>query len=462
MIFTSYIYGVFLALVLVVYWCMPWKTVRNALLLAASYIFYGWIHPWFCYLVAASTLLDYACGLGMRSHPAYKRVFMIISLLGNLGMLGFFKYFNFFIANFTDLLAALGFSAHPWSLQIFLPVGISFYTFQTLSYTIDIYRGDLEPRRNFVDFALFVTFFPQLVAGPIERARNLLPQIEQKQKWAWQYLAFAWPLLIRGYLKKVVIADNVAVVADKVFMLQSPSLLLLIVGTLAFSLQIYADFSAYTDIARASAKLLGFDLMENFKSPYLAISPSDFWRRWHISFSSWIRDYLYIPLGGSRVSSKGRFLCVLLISLGLSGFWHGAAWHFVFWGLYHGLLIFLYHALGMGGRWRPQGPWRTGAAWLVMFVLVQVGWLQFRVVDMRWLMHIIGDATWLGSMNMVAAAVVGLITVAVYASPLFLLLFVDRKFPNNAWVQGVCYGIMLLAAACAFQQAGGDFIYFQF
>ena len=373
MIFTSFAYLVFLAIVFVAYWLIRNRTWQNILLLACSYLFYGYIHPWFCILIAASTVVDYFCGIGMGKFAAKRRLFLVLSLCTNLGMLGFFKYFHFFTDSFISLADNLGLQLHERTWQIMLPWGISFYTFQTLSYTIDVYRGKLEPRKNFLDFALFVSFFPQLTAGPIERASRLLPQIEKKRSWDWDMFLAAWPLFVRGYLKKMVIADNVALYVDKIYMLESPTLLLLIAGSIAFAIQIYADFSAYTDIARASAKLLGFELMKNFDSPYLVISPSDFWKRWHISFSSWIQDYLYIPLGGSRVKSQFKFALILLVTLGLSGLWHGAAWHFVAWGIFHAIILFVYHRLGITGKWNPLSKIKRLAAWLLMFCLTIMG-----------------------------------------------------------------------------------------
>lgn len=462
MIFTSFSYIIFLLLILFLYWLTPNKCWRNVYLLIGSYVFYGWIHPWFCILIAVSTLVDYACGIGIGQYPGRKKWFLLISLLVNLGMLGAFKYFNFFIDNITALLEGAGWHVHGPSMRIFLPVGISFYTFQTLSYTIDVYRGEMEPRRNFLDVAVFVALFPQLVAGPIERAKHLLPQIECRQKWSWDYFHFAWPLLIRGYLKKLVIADQIAVVVDKIFMLQHPPLALLCVGTLAFSLQIYADFSAYTDIARASAKLLGFDLMENFKSPYLAISPSDFWRRWHISFSTWIRDYLYIPLGGSRVKTRLGYFLVVMTTMGLSGLWHGAAWNFVLWGFYHGALLYTYSIVGLAGRWQPKNRWYMLAAWLFMFVLVQFGWLLFRTQDMSWLYVALKQGVWVGETDVWVAALVALLTVCVFSAPLFCLFILDRYYARVFWLRAVVYGGIIVLITCLHQPSGGDFIYFQF
>ncbi|MFQ5767123.1 MAG: MBOAT family O-acyltransferase, partial [Acidobacteriota bacterium] len=461
-IFTSFSYLYLLVVVLALYWTVRNRTLQNLLLLISSYLFYGWIHPWFCFLIASSTLIDYLCGLGMEKHSRLKKRFLIVSLVSNLGLLGTFKYFNFFTDNAYQVLTALGFHPHTMSLRIFLPVGISFYTFQTLSYTIDIYRGKLKPRRNLLDFAVFVSFFPQLVAGPIERAVRFLPQVERPRFLSMRQVEEAWPLLVRGYLKKLVIADNAAVYADKVFMYAHPSLPLLTAGTLAFTLQILSDFSAYTDIARGSAKLLGFELIENFRSPYLAISPSDFWRRWHISFSTWIRDYLYIPLGGSRVATFGRYAFVVAATMTLSGLWHGAAWNFIIWGFYHGVLLLAYHRLGLAGRWRPSTFWTAAVAWAAMFFFTIFGWLIFRAPDLSWLMDCLTHLSWqFGEASFLVSLQICLF-ILFYSIPLLLFLYLDRRLPAKKWIHSIAYGLCLFAIVLLFQEAGQDFIYFQF
>lgn len=461
MIFTSFVYVYFFIIVFISYWLIRKKTYQNILLLVASYVFYGWIHPWFCILIASSTIIDYFCGLGMKTKKN-KKIFLIISLVANLGMLGFFKYFNFFADNVHTILTMLGLQLSPWTLQIFLPVGISFYTFQTLSYTIDIYRGELEARKNFIDFAVFVSFFPQLVAGPIERAKRFLPQIEQNRIFNREIFSSAIPLIIRGYFKKMVIADNVSIYVDKIFMLENPDLFLLFVGGLAFTLQIFADFSAYTDIARGMARLLGFDLIKNFNAPYLAISPSDFWRRWHISFSSWIRDYLYISLGGSRVNKTYKFAIVLIVTMGLSGLWHGAAWNFVIWGLYHGILVFLYHKMGMGGRWCPIKKTQKVLAWFLMFLFTVFGWMIFRAYNVEWLFNVFYNFNLLGDSDAVISAISILIFVLIYSIPTIIFLGLDTYFTNQKWLHYIVYGFALILIVIFFRESAGDFIYFQF
>jgi len=460
--FVSYEFGVFFAVVYAACWLLRRRAWQNAFLLAASYVFYGFVHPWFCLLLAASTVVDFACGWGMTLRPARRRVFLVLSLSANLGMLGFFKYFDFFAANVAALLGRAGLHADPFTLQVLLPVGISFYTFQTLGYTIDIYRGITQPRRNFVDYALYVPFFPQLVAGPIERATRLLPQVEQERPWRYDDLAAGTTLLVRGFFKKMVIADNMAVFADKVFMLEHPTLALLLAGTLAFAVQIYTDFGGYTDIARGAARLLGFRLAENFRSPYLAVSPSDFWRRWHISFSSWIRDYLYIGLGGSRVGGWANQLRVLLLTMGLAGLWHGAAWHFVAWGLFHGLLIFAYRRAGLGGRWEPATPLTRALAVAVMFGFTLLGWLLFRAASLGWLAGVLtAPAAGLTGDSAVVTVVVLAFT-ALFTAPLFVLYALDRWLPRARPLHALFHGAALVAIVVFFLDNQQTFIYFQF
>lgn len=463
MIFTSISYAIFLAFIFSSYWLIRKKSLQNILLLVASYYFYGFIHPWFCILIASSTIVDYLCGLGMQRKPDRKKVFLIISLLFNLGLLGFFKYFNFFADNVHQLLETFGLNVNEFSLKIFLPVGISFYTFQTLSYTIDIYRGKLEARTNFIDFSVFVAFFPQLVAGPIERASRLLPQVESQRNWNSSLFFSAFPLLIRGFFKKLVIADNVAIYADKIFMLESPSFILLLAGGFAFAIQIFADFSAYTDIARASARLLGFELMENFNMPYIAISPSDFWRRWHISFSSWIRDYLYIPLGGSKVNSKIKFFFILLTSLGLSGLWHGASWNFVVWGIYHAIILFIYHQLGFSGQWKPKTKVGLALAWLTMSFFTLGGWLIFRTTSLSWLVrNLTVDFSWGFNVDHFVVAQVIVFTILFFCIPLLFLYLLEKYLPKLTFLHSAVYAISFIATLIFFRANPQDFIYFQF
>ncbi|MDA9859202.1 MBOAT family protein, partial [Rubripirellula sp.] len=391
-----------------------------------------------------------------------KILWLLISLVTNLGMLGTFKYFNFFADNVASVATMLGLSMDPIVLNVVLPVGISFYTFQTLSYTIDIYRGLLKPRRSFIDFALFVAFFPQLVAGPIERATRFLPQVERRRRFRLVLVTDAIPLLVRGYFKKLVVADNVAVYVNQIYGLESPSLLLLSVGSVGFAIQILADFSAYTDIARGSARLLGFDLIKNFNRPYVAITPSDFWRRWHISFSTWIRDYVYIPLGGSRVKTLTASVAVLIATMAISGLWHGAAWHFVAWGIYHGILLAAYRLVGFGSRWTPSSLTGHATAVGVMFTFTIFGWSLFRTDELPWLMNVLASGRIVGTnAELLGATVVGILY-ALYCG-LWLADDALTTFTPNWRFANVLVKYAMVAAVLLFgAEEQIEFIYFQF
>ena len=384
MIFHSLDFILFFAVVTLVYWRLNHRA-QNVLLLAASYFFYGYVHPWFLLLIGASTVIDYASARGMELWPARKRLFMGLSIVSNFGMLGFFKYFNFFVDNVHAALAAAGIDVSMPVLRVLLPVGISFYTFQAMSYTVDVYRGELRARRSLLDVAVFISFFPHLVAGPIQRASFLLPQVEGARRFSIERAASGFYLMVWGFFKKLVIADNVGVIANKVFALSDPSFEVLWAGVFAFAIQIYADFSAYTDIARGSSRWLGFELTQNFEHPYMARNPADFWRRWNISLSTWFRDYVYIPLGGSRAGELAWARNIMITFL-LSGLWHGASWNYVLWGLYHGVLLLLTRAHEMLGRGPASRSPRLSPRHLVqipaMFVLTLIGWLLFRETEL--------------------------------------------------------------------------------
>lgn len=343
MLFNSIDFFFFLPTVFLLYWFVFKNSSRsqNILILISSYVFYSWWDYRFLSLIVLSTVVDYALGLRIHNEKKdkFRKYFLFCSIFVNLGVLGFFKYYNFFIESWIDLLSGMGFqTSHVNSLNIILPVGISFYTFQTMSYTIDIYNKKLEPTKDFISFASFVSFFPQLVAGPIEKAINLLPQISKKRTFSYEQSVQGLRLVLWGMFKKVVVADSLAPIVDEVFSNYSEyGSISLVLAAIYFSFQIYCDFSGYSDIAIGTAKLFGFELMSNFKFPYFSRNIAEFWRRWHISLSSWFRDYLYIPLGGSRVGKIKTILNIFLIFV-VSGFWHGANWTFILWGLIHSLL----------------------------------------------------------------------------------------------------------------------------
>jgi len=341
MLFNSIDFAIFLPVVFFLYWFVAKKSIRaqNILLVAASYLFYGWWDWRFLSLILFSTVVDYLVGLKLeKEEDSTKRKFLVwTSISVNLGFLGFFKYYNFFLENFLTAFTFFGFEISAGSLHIILPVGISFYTFQTLSYTIDVYKKKMEPTHDFISFAAFVSFFPQLVAGPIERASNLLPQFRQERTFNEAGAVDGMRQILWGLFKKVVIADNCAVHANYIFANSADmdgSMLLL--GALFFTFQIYGDFSGYSDIAIGTARLFGFNLMRNFAFPYFSRDIAEFWRRWHISLSTWFRDYLYIPIGGSRGGTWMKVRNTFIIFV-VSGFWHGANWTFIVWGALNAL-----------------------------------------------------------------------------------------------------------------------------
>ena len=343
MLFNSIDFAVFLPIVFVLYWFVVNRDLKrqNLLVVFASYVFYGWWDWRFLFLILFSTVVDFRVGLGLETQDDQKRrkLLLLCSILVNLGLLGFFKYYNFFLANFVDAFSFFGQEIGASSLKIVLPVGISFYTFQTLSYTIDVYRRKLEPTHDFVAFAAFVSFFPQLVAGPIERATNLLPQFFAPRRFQYEKAVDGMRQILWGLFKKIVIADNCAEYANEIFNNsagQSGSAL--VAGAFFFAFQIYGDFSGYSDIAIGTSRLFGFNLMRNFAFPYFSRDIAEFWRRWHISLSTWFRDYLYIPLGGSKGTVWMRVRNTFIIFL-VSGFWHGANWTFIVWGALNALYI---------------------------------------------------------------------------------------------------------------------------
>lgn len=465
-------YLFFLVLAVAIHWTLNPRH-RNLFLLFASYVFYGCVHPWFLCLLWFSTVVTYGCGIAMNRWPAHRKTCLALALTAGLAMLGFFKYFNFFAHSFVQLLQALGFSLAEPTIRIFLPIGISFFVFQGMSYVIDVYRGTISARTNFIDVALFNAFFPQLAAGPIGRAPHLLPQIERPRAFQPEYLLDGSFLIVWGYFKKLVIADNVSIVANKIFMLDQPAFPILWAGVCAFCVQIFADFSAYTDIARGAARMLGIHLMENFNHPYLSSSPIDFWRRWHISLSTWFRDYVYIPLGGSR-SGFWHGARNVMITFLLSGLWHGANWNYVLWGAYWGGLIVAHRLLN-----RVLPPDRfSSRAWtpikvFSMFMLTNLGWLLFRETDFRYLLRYLALNPWEATPLEWQAAAYFLCMVFLFSIPLIVHMSVGRLVNGNAMaaarMTGKSFVLRTAAATCLFLgilvlRTGnpGDFFYFQF
>ena len=484
MIFHSLDFVLFFLVFTAIYWWLPHR-LQNVFLFAGSYVFYGYVHPWFLILIATSTIIDYCAARGMEARPEHRRTFLWMSIVTNFGMLGFFKYFNFFVDNVAAVLASMGLPWNQPTLRILLPVGISFYTFQAMSYTIDVYKGELHARRNLLDLATFVSFFPHLVAGPIQRASFLLPQVETPRRFSTEKAGSGLGLICWGFFKKLVIADNVGVIANKVFALGDPTFPLLWSGVFAFAIQIYADFSAYTDIARGTSRWLGFELTENFDHPYLARTPADFWRRWNISLSSWFRDYVYIPLGGSKAGEMTWARNVLVTFL-LSGLWHGASWNYVLWGAYHGILLVLTRAHRI---LKPAAPVRSerhplaaGLATIAqiagMFALTLIGWLLFRETELPAIVRALTLSPFSAPPDDRSTGLYLFLLTLLYSVPLWAQSIwvewhrdesgVRRPAPlvpagwSRVAVQGLACGLAFAAILLLRSRASLDFIYFQF
>ena len=522
MSFTAWYYPFFLAIVVAAYWRLPHRQ-RLLLLLAASYVFYGAWDVRFLSLVMASTLSDFFSGNAVAGHrrpllhvaagaafpvlafavahslqivpgelPAAffavasavaiafvavyewlwrlpeaprRKGFVALSIASNVGTLFFFKYFGFFVENAKVLLTAAGLGGDFTAVEVLLPVGISFYTFQSIAYIVDVYRGKVPACRDLLTFGAYISFFPQLVAGPIERPGHLLSQIEQPQAFAPRHIHEGVRLLLVGYFKKVFVANNCALVADYVF--STPGTLdaaWILLGAVAFASQIYGDFSGYTDMARGSARLLGIELVHNFRFPYLATGPSDFWRRWHISLSSWIRDYLYIPLGGNR-DGKWKSIRNAYITMLLAGLWHGATWMFVLWGFYHATLLALYRLVPALERLQEHGP--RALAVPLMFAFTLLGWLIFRSPDLDTFLACL-EAFGRWSAPTKAGAGGAAVWLAVHIAPLLVLQYVARRQQDEAaldhrppLLRGLDYTVMFVLVATS-AVIDVEFIYFQF
>ena len=369
MSFISVAFLIFLPLVFLLYWALQRHLrCQNIALLTASYVFYAWWDWRFLFLILITSASSFTSGLIMPK-TSHKRWVLTACVLLNLGILGVFKYYGFFIDNLQAMLAPLGIALDAPTLHLILPVGISFYTFQSLSYAIDVYRGTLTPTRRIVDFFAYIAFFPQLVAGPIERATNLLPQISSPRTFRYDEAVEGLRRILWGFFKKMVVADNCALAVNTIWAdYAGADAMTLVAGMLLFTFQIYGDFSGYSDIAIGTARLFGIRLMENFRLPYFSATMPEFWRRWHISLMTWFRDYLYIPLGGSREGNVRTIRNILIVFL-LSGLWHGANWTFVVWGLYNACLLLLWRVVRLRSI-------------LLTFLLAAVGWVVFRSASM--------------------------------------------------------------------------------
>ncbi|MGF1583117.1 MAG: MBOAT family O-acyltransferase [Gemmataceae bacterium] len=484
MTFTTLTFLAFLAVVFSLYWATPSRRLQNALLLAASYFFYGWWDARFCLLLLSSSVVDFLVGRGLTATTSEvkRRWILAVSVASNLGVLVAFKYFDFFVDNFRLVCEQLGWPVSVPALRWVLPVGLSFYTFQTMSYTFDVYSRKINATRSLLDYLAYVSFFPQLVAGPIERATHLLPQFFERRSFVYEKGVDGCRQILWGFFKKLLIADRLGAFVDEVYgSLGTADGPRVVFATLAFAFQIYCDFSAYSDIAIGTAKLFGFDLNRNFAYPYFSQSVTEFWRRWHMSLAKWLRDYVYIPLGGNRMG-RWRTAFNILAVFGLSGLWHGASWNFVVWGLLMGGVVVIEAILQASQTSDPvpggSSRFPTVVSTLKMafvFSVVGMGWIFFRAESLGEAVHALETivASWNPNVwNEYVTVVVsdsGIQKVIWLVTLLLLFEWFQRRHPYplyfpqlHRWQRWAIYALLLWSILFIGPVTNRSFIYFTF
>ncbi|MGA8594807.1 MAG: MBOAT family O-acyltransferase [Bryobacteraceae bacterium] len=467
MLFDTPVYFCFLSVIVAVYWRLGWRS-QNRFLLAASYFFYGWWDWRFLGLMIVSTTVDFWAGrkIGESAEHSARKRWLIVSLSVNLGFLGVFKYLGFFVQSFKNAAEMLGLHGLPLPLiQLILPAGISFYTFQEIAYIVDVYKGKQEPARSFADYALFVSLFPHLIAGPIQRPHHLLEQVRRPRRFDRTMFFDGMMLIAFGLFRKCVIADNCATLANAAFRGRlGYGFLPSFIAAFAFAFQIYGDFSGYTDIARGSAKLMGFEFVVNFRQPYLAASVRDFWRRWHISLSTWLRDYLYIPLGGNR-GGRVHTLLNLLVTMLLGGLWHGANWTFIVWGGIHGFWLAVERLFTENARWPLSRPVAKAISRAATLAVVGIAWIFFRSLSIGQALHVIsgfGHLAWDVSLLPALEFMCGLAILTI-GMDLRLESRDEEYLFQNRPVYGLASATGLMALTVLFGATDTNaFIYFQF
>ena len=470
LLFPTTTFALFFTLVFAGAWALNSNlTARKLLLLAASYVFYGWWDWRFCFLLLGASLVAWISGLMLTTdrYEPWRKPIVMAACAVLLLILGFFKYYGFFLESLQELLFAIGWGRDLPFLQIILPVGISFFTFQAISYVVDVYRNDVTARRNPLDVLLYISFFPQLVAGPIVRAEDFLPQLERQSKLTKSSVVFGLTLCAFGLFKKMVVANYLATdLVDPVFLdPRSYSALVLLMGVYGYAIQIYCDFSGYSDIAIGTAALLGFQFRKNFDQPYRASSLRDFWRRWHMSLSSWLRDYLYIPLGGSKGGNVKTYRN-LFATMFLGGLWHGAAWNFVIWGCLHGGWLALERAFLARRESATRVAWHTFLGWLITFHIVCLGWVFFRASNLDVAFDILAGVS---SLTLDREGLTGLVVVLIAVSMIFQFTPADLvsrivkvlgRWP--VLVAGIIFIVFVLVTLWFAPPGTAPFIYFQF
>lgn len=465
--FISYDFLIFFLIVFALYWLFPKRRWQNFLLLLSSVVFYGWLAPWHSAVLLASIIVDYFLALGMIRWKSRSSALMWLGIALNLSLLFSIKYFPVYrnaLITWTD---QVGFSSDVFLASILLPLGVSFYVLKKISFLVEVNRGTLSPAQNFIDFAAYISFFPQVLSGPIDRPNKFLKQLEESRAWSSANFYKAWQLIVMGLFKKIVIANTIKVLVDQVFLMQEPSKIFLIVGGLSFTLQIIADFSSYTDLSRGLAFLLGLETMENFDKPYLVYTPSQFWNRWHISFSSWLRDYIFFPVRRMLLKAKRipEFISQSippLVTMFISGLWHGTGLTFIVWGLYYGMLIVIYQSLGLHGNWKPANVMKRFFAWLLMFLIIVFGWVIFRASSMNWLWSTLLHAPVYRNTEELIASLFLLSMTAFYALPIWIKQFMEQRLPNWFNLHAAYYAVATLLILVFMNSSSPDFIYFQF
>jgi D-alanyl-lipoteichoic acid acyltransferase DltB (MBOAT superfamily) len=466
--FISLEFILFLGAVLALYWTAGTARWQNLVLLCAGCVFYGWLVPWHVAVLLLSTMVDFLLARGMVRRPDRAGLLAWAGISANLGLLAFVKYYFSFNGTLAGWLDRAGMDGELLLAAILLPLGLSFYILKKISYLLEVRRGVLAPG-DFLTYAAYVSFFPQVFSGPIDRPGRLLGQLQAPRRWTAAHFQNAWPLLVMGLFKKIVIANTVKVIVDQVFLLEQPSGVLLFVGGLGYTLQILADFSSYTDLSRGTAFLLGLETTENFDRPYLALTPTEFWNRWHITLSTWLRDYIFFPT--RRALLRLRWLPGIaaqsippLVTMYLSGLWHGIGSQFVAWGLYYGVLIVVYQLSGprREAARKSAGRVRRFFSWLTMFALIVFGWLIFRAQSLPWLWNALANAPFYRSTRELIAAFTLLVMISFYAGLMTLASMIDRGRSGQGTLRALLYAAATTLVIVFMNSASPDFIYFQF